>query len=365
MSEVRTPDVSSFESNSSPLWGRVGVVSLSGLFVIVHSFCSETYDGARLTELTGGIAHIPYQFRALVPWIIRGVNRWYRLIFGDDTFFDSVSATLLGGMARNQFDNCDPTLLLMYLLFEFGALLLLIRGGLRVLSLFQDSGGGVGQSNRALFVLCLFVGLFWNYTLPFEKRWWYASDIVGLTFFTWGAYRILKGEWLAYGLLFFVGAWNKETVLFLMPLFYLRAIRAFPEPLVGLAAVLQLVVWGGVKYTLGVLYGHNRGFLFHPNIIENMELLSRFGNWLIIASCGCGLLLITLAKTFRSKDEYMKMVFWTYIIFVVGVLSGGRITELRAYGELLPLAAAVAVVRREEGRFSAGHGGSTEVKVEG
>jgi hypothetical protein len=339
-------DIPRSKTNRSPFWRHIGVVLLSGFFVFVRAFCSETYDGARLPDLTNGVAHIPYQFRALVPLITRGINRWYRLIFGDHTFLDTISVTLLGRMARNQFDNCDPTLLLMYLLVEFCALLVLVSGSLKLLTLFCEEDCIVEERMRTLLILLLFVELFWNYTLPFEQRWWYASDIVGLAFFTWGAYRLLKGEWLAYGLLFFAGAWNKETVLFLIPLFYLRALRSFPEALVALSALLQLVLWAGVKYGLSVMYGHNRGFLFHPNIIENFELLFRFRSWLIIASCGCGVVLLTMIVTSCSKRGYMNMVLWTFILFICGLILGGRITELRAYGELLPLAAVMAVTQR-------------------
>lgn len=346
MAESKPPDVSSAVPSGFSIRDKAAVMVLSGVFVLVHAFCSETYDGARLPDLTNGSAHLPYQFRALVPWIVRGMNRWHRLILGERTFIDSISGTLLGAMARKQFDNSDPALLMMYLLVEFGAILLLVNGGLKVLSYIGEKSTAGKEQNRALFVLILFVELFWNYTLPFEQRWWYASDIVGLTFFTWGVYRILKGQWLAYGLLFFSGAWNKETVLFLIPLFYLRAVRTYSEPFVALAAIMQLILWGGVKYFLGVMYGQNRGFLFHPNIIENVELLCRLQSWLIIASCGCGLLVLTFFVTARSKEEHMRMVLCTYIFFIVGLLFGGRITELRAYGELLPLAAVVAVARR-------------------
>jgi len=347
MAEDRAQTASSSTAGGLSFGGKAGAIVLSGFFVIIHAFCSETYDGARLPELTSGVAHLPYQFRALVPWIIRGINRWYRLLFGDHSLVDSISGTLLGEMAGNQFDYCDPTLLLMYLLLEFGALLLLVSGGLKVLSQFSRDSNCTSRPNHTLFVLILFLELFWNYTLPFEQRWWYASDIVGLTFFTWGICRILEGRWLAYGLLFFAGAWNKETVLFLIPFFYLRAVRSYSEPLVALAALMQLVLWAGVKYALGVIYGQNRGFLFHPNIIENVELLFRFQSWLIIVSCGCGVLLMTFIMSARSKGAFMRVVLWTYILFFVGLLLGGRITELRAYGELLPLAAVVAVASRK------------------
>ena len=324
-------------------WHNIGIALLSFWFVVVHCYTSETYDGARLPELTSGVANLPYQFRALVPWIVRGLNRWDRLIFGNKTFLDSITEGVLGGVARDKFDNCDPTLLLIYLLLEWVALILLVKVSLKILWFFQEESGMKKNSCNGLMVLILFIELFWNYTLPFEHPWWYSSDIVGVTFYTWGVYKILKGEWLGYGLLFFIGAWNKETVIFLIPFFYFRAISSFPEPLVAALAVAQLVVWSGIKYILGIIYGHNRGFLFHPNIIENVELMFSFKSWLIVASCGGGLLIVALFYTILAKNQNRKLLLSTYILFFIGILFGGRITELRAYGELLPLTAAVVI----------------------
>ena len=191
----------------------------------------------------------------------------------------------------------------------------------------------------------------WTYMLSPEDMVYYPYDLASLAFFTAGLYCIYTRRfgWLLLSLL--VGSFNRETTLFLIPLFLLDTVA---KPSGGLRelqwrripivkTLLLVAAWVLVKAVLGRFYVHNDATDEYLRLRENLHFLLP-NKWPQIL-CACGFLLpVVLYLRPRVPDARLRayllvIPLWIAVMFVYAVLS-----EVRVFGELCSLVTVAAAL---------------------
>lgn len=317
-------------------------VMLALLWWVVRISSAQIYDGARLPELADGIAHLPYQFRALVPWMV-SVLRLSQLGGILATTTDSLTFGWLQELSKSHFDYCPPELLIWFLGIDLAFLILLVWQ-LRELGSTLVPERYPTTVRKDLVVWVFFYAAFWNYIWCGESPWWFSSDVPGIALFVTGIVSIIHSKHILSCLILLFGSLNKETALFLIPFFFL--IHDGPMPLwkVSTCTGGMFGIWASIKALLASLYRDNRGFFFHPNAINNLLLLQTPQAWWELVKNAGFLWVPVLVLQFQLPDRTVRCLAWTNTLFFMGILFGGRVSELRAYGESLPLIAVLSVV---------------------
>ena len=141
-----------------------------------------TFNEASLKKLVNGTAYLPYQYRVLVPWIIKII-----------TFLTPA----------------DPKNIcyIIEIIFTF---LLFVAFRYFLSLFFKNSKLHLLLSLTILYPL-LFHYVLWNV----YPVYYYPSDILSVLFFTLGLIFLFKQNWYFYYALFIVATFNRETTCFL------------------------------------------------------------------------------------------------------------------------------------------------------
>ena len=189
----------------------------------------------------------------------------------------------------------------------------------------------------------------WTYMLSPESSTYYPYDLPGLAFFTAGLYFVYTRRFAALLVTLTVGTLNRETTLFLIPLFLLDAVvqpgrgLSMPSPrrIPLVKALVLTVAWLLVKAVLRHFYTHNDSADEFLRIHENLGFLLP-NKWAQLL-CACGFLLpVVLYLRQRISDPrirtYLLIIpLWIAVMFVYAVL-----TEIRVFGELCSLVTVAA-----------------------
>ncbi len=316
------------------------ILALSWWILRISS--AQVYDGARLPELADGQAHLPYQFRALVPWAV-AILRVSQLGSMMAAVLNFLTFGWLQALSESHFDHCPLDVLIWFLGIDFAFLLLLVWQ-LRKLgaALVPECYSALVQKDLVVWVF--FYAAFWNYIWCGESPWWFSSDVAGIALFVTGLVSIIQRNHLLSCLVLLLGSLNKETALFLVPFFFLMNDGPMPLWKVSACTGGMFGIWVSIKILLASLYRNNRGFFFHPNVVNNMMLLQTPQAWWEFVKNGGFLWVPILFLQFRSPDRTLRCLAWTNTLFFAGILFGGRVSELRAYGESLPIVAVFTVL---------------------
>jgi hypothetical protein len=257
-------------------------------------------------SLVAGVASTPYQYRVLIPWLVRGALETHLI---QPTSQMAVFAGI-------------QTVSLVLLAFVFR----------RYLSLFiKDS------VLASVMALTLYAVLPFNYfNLPY-----YSYDIPSVLLFTLGLLLIYERNWLWFYPLFVVATLNRETSIFLAVVSVFVLFDQYSWPMLSVIAGSQLAIWGAIKAFLWVLYQENRwmGYgLYQFQLKVNAATLLNYPikGIIALATWGCLWLAVVIWHR-RIRDVVLRRTLWTVPVFIAGMLFAGFVTELRIYGEVLPV----------------------------
>jgi hypothetical protein len=256
--------------------------------------------------LAAGVASTPYQYRVLVPWLVRG----------------AVEAHLIRPDAEMG----------AFAVIEFVALVLLAFVFRRYLSLFIKD-----QVLTSVMALTLYAILPFNYfNLPY-----YPYDIPSVLFFTLGLLLIHERKWWWFYPLFAAATLNRETSIFLTVVTVFVLFDTYSWPRLSLLAGSQLAIWAAIKMALWALYRHNRwlGYgLYQFQLKANVATIRTFPvkGLIALSTWGCLWLAVVIWHR-RIHDVFLKRTLWTIPVFIASMFVVGFVIELRIYGEVLPI----------------------------
>jgi hypothetical protein len=263
--------------------------------------------------LAAGVASTPYQYRVLVPWLVRG----------------ALEAHLIAPASERSLFARIQVAMLILLAFVFR----------RYLSLFISD-----PTVSSVAALSLYAILPFNYfNLPY-----YPYDVPSVMFFTLGLILIHDERWWWFYPLFVIATLNRETSIFLTVAMVLALFDRYGWPTLGALAASQLAIWAAIKLVLYALYAQNRwmGYgLYQFQLKVNLATLYALPikGIIALATWGC-LWLAVLVWRARIRDAFLRRNLWVVPVFIAGMFFVGFIIELRIYGEVLPIVLAAAWV---------------------
>lgn len=259
--------------------------------------------------LVAGTASTPYQYRVLVPLLVRGLLRLHVV----------EPATQMAAFAA----------------IQVGVLVLLAFTFRRYLSRFIPD-----RILSSIAALTLYAVLPFNYfNLPY-----YPYDIPSVLFFTLGLLLIYEEKWRWFFPLFVAATVNRETSIFLAVVTLFVHFGRYRPRLLALLVGSQLAIWAVIKAALWVIYQQNRwmGYgLYEFQLKVNIATLFNhpIKGVIALATWGC-LWIAVLVWRSRIHDPYLKRTLWVVPVFIGGMLFAGFVIELRIYGEVLPIVVA-------------------------
>ena len=275
---------------------------------------AEEFYGSREDRLIAGTAHLPHQYRDLVPAVVRllvahtplTAHKGFRLVEG---------------------------------LFFFATLC--------AFRPFLVSVCGARPDAPPAIALSLLYPLAFTFALP---PWLPREpfDTPAVFFLMVLLLLAQRRQWALFYPLFIAATVNRETSLLAIVYCAADLWRAgLPRGRLLAHLAAQGALWVGVKAWLWWLYGHNLNYgnsLFAAMFLRNLGILAHPANWPRLASVfGYALVLLAL----RPRDAWRALAppLWAvagfYALVVLGV---GLLTEIRVMGDVLPLAWA-AVLR--------------------
>jgi hypothetical protein len=256
--------------------------------------------------LVAGTASTPYQYRVLLPWLVRGALELHVIrpeseiaVFAG---IQAVALVLLGFAFRAYLSRfiIDPVL-------------------------------------ASVMALTIYAVLPFNYfNLPY-----YPYDIPSVLFFTVGLLLIYERRWGWFFPLFAIATLNRETSIFLAVASLFVLFDRYSRPRLALIVGSQLAIWVAIKAFLWVVYQQNRWmgyglYQFQLKVNAATLLEHPVKGFIALATWGCLWLAVVIWHR-RIHDVYLKRTLWTVPVFIAGMLFAGFVIELRIYGEVLPV----------------------------
>jgi hypothetical protein len=287
----------------------MAAISMAYYFSEMRLGLTLTYENATPARLVEGTAAAPYQFRALLPWLVGGLLR-------------------LG--------ITDAAVPQIFRLLEFLSSLSLVIAFRVFLSLFFK--------NRLLVsVLALSIFL----VLPFNllHTYWYPSDIPSVLFFTLGLILLYRRKWFWYYLLFVVASFNRETTLFLTFVFFFINLDQLSITRLAGHTAAQLVLWVLIKSAVQSIYPNNLGQgAIQLTLEDTLQFLLQPGGWFwVLPNWGLTWILALIGYR-RLEDQFIKRSLWVIGPVFVVMLLVGKVDELRIYTELTPIVLTTALL---------------------
>ena len=289
----------------------VGVIAGLALFASAsRSYPLDARADASPEQLARGTAATPYQYRVLVPLLVRVTT-------------DTADSRAMQRRYRQ---------------LDLIALLAIGFGFRRYLSRFT------ARRHADVMAPAIFALLPFNYGMQD----FYPYDMPALAFTVWGLVLLGERRFAAFYLLYIAATFNRESSLFLAGA--TAAIWYGRQPHWQTAAHLcaQLGIWLAIKWYLFVTFDENvrSGLgLFVPQLKMNAALL--FGLPHIAASTlwSWGMLwLPVIVRYSRLHSIELRRTLMLVPAYVAAMLVVGVVNETRIYGEMLPIVAAAAFV---------------------
>lgn len=288
-----------------------------------------------LPAYLAGTERLPFQYRILPAWIIRG-------------FYAAHILHATGMHTKGAFTaERAPLYLISIVAFPLAAL-------------FTQGLYNAFSRTRALRYLIFPAFLFtmaWTYTIHVEANFSYPYDMLSVAFFAAGLYCIAKRRYLGLLAVLALGTLNRETTLLLIPVFLLdtASVEAPVNPrtwadrfnvrqIPWLKTVLLAAVWLAIKVALGHRYGHNDRSEDYLRIHDNLHSLSPRLWPALLNICGYMMPIVLLfhrdIRPWRFRNYLWIFPIWFAVMFCAGVIA-----ETRIYGELCPyVAVALALI---------------------
>ena len=315
------------------LWLLVTLALAVG-FVDFRLQSSTVYIGADLSALVAGEGHLPYQYRALVPAVVRALRSLNLTPYLGELLaplhLDAISSAL----------NTNPEMAAPFVLCEILAAWGLLLSFRVLSSMFSASPTVQAAGSIAILlpIACLPM-------LTPDSRLWYPSDIPAVLVVVLSYIFLFEGRVALFYPLFILGTLNRETTLFLLPLLMYLPADVLKTRFGVAHAALLFVVWAAIKTGLFYLFRGNHGYPVHPNIVINIEMIQDPRVFGTVIAVVLGFALLFVESAYRCGDQRLKAAFKAAALFLVAIFLAGKLDEMRVYMEFVPLLVLAAVAR--------------------
>ena len=299
---------------------------VSYYFMERRYFLNEEYYRAPLESLVQGVAVKPFQFRVLIPWMVKIT----------DALLQKVGFVVSARNLFKVFEIISTFWLIVvcryYLsLFFKGPILYVLPFTLLLVLPFNFIIGCCGASD-AIF--------------PY--------DIPSILFLFVGLTLIYKRNWVLFYPIFLIATLNKESTFLLTLAFLFTALGKRPAKAIAPHVLTQFVLWFGIKLWLSHLYAHNPGAAFEYHLRANLEdiitgISARPKDLIIGIFSSMGFSwLVPVLFYHRIRDDFIQRTLWVAVPYVAGLMCVAVIIEVRDYGDLIPmtLPATLLIVRQ-------------------
>jgi hypothetical protein len=317
---------------------RVGSKVLWWLLLVLTCahFCLAYLQNSQpflnLDEYMHGASRLPYQYRALMAWVLQEGLRVPRL---------AVISALLPVPIR------DPRLLILFVtswLSLLGSVLFTWR------SLSRLTGNE--QYSRWASLLVVYMAYF-QFPLVFGLDFLLPYDLPSLFFFCGCLYCIILARMRLFYLFFVVGTFNRETicmVTLLLVLWRWQELRRRGRiAAVGAHVLAQASIWFLINIYLHHLFAGNApdtaGASFYYKLGYNLRTIIKPQQWPILLSVfGFSLPFVAVWRGWMKNEAMERSIYllpaWFAVMMMVGV-----IVEIRIFSELISyMAIAVGLI---------------------
>jgi hypothetical protein len=303
----------------------LSLISLYSVFFAYNHLATTEWGATSFRSLVDGTSITPMQYRVLVPWIARGLERLMPVLpFVDDLY--------------------DIRALLEFI-SVFSLLWIFVWATRRLLdSSLPGMQGARREAAVWLALVLLMLALPFHFlTQRTQPSYYYPSDIPGITVFVIGLVAALRRRYLLFYLVFIIGTLNRETTCFLTIFFLIVAWQGGARRNLLIHAAAQAALWIGIKVGLHTLYAANTVpeycdicGIFKYSVAYNVDF-STVAGWFGLASVYGFLWIPLLAVYRRIPNQELRRGLWVVPIFHAVMFVPGEIYELRIYMEMLPL----------------------------
>jgi hypothetical protein len=275
-----------------------------------------------LDEYMQGHARVPYQYRVLMAWVLRGASRLPHLA--------SLSAHLPAVLS-------DPRMLILFAtswVSLFGSVLLTWRS-------LSDLTGDE-QYSRWASLIVIYMAYF-QFPLVFGLNFLLPYDMPSLLFFCGCLYCVITRRMTLFYVFFVVGAFNRETIcmatLFLVIWQWQERTQRRPALLLTAHVLAQAAIWIVIRQYLHHLFAGNlpdtAGASFYYKLSYNLHAIVKPQQWPVLASVFGFTLPLVLTWRRWMKNAAMERGIYLLAAWFVVMMLVGLVIEIRVFSELI------------------------------
>lgn len=279
---------------------------------LTHLRFSTTFqfeEAASLSALVNGTAETPFQYRALIPWLVSGAL--------------SAAGMPADGAALSAAFACSEALSFFLIYAGFTTLVRLELGE---------------RARPGLLGLSILWVLPFNLLLYPGPRFWYPSDVPAIAFTVLALCALRTGRLRYYYPILILATLNRETSIFFLLYFLASERPRMPAGSLLTHLAAQATLWLALKTGLYWIYADNPGAgAFMLKIGENIDLFKQPVPFLTVCSaCGFALLPVLLWRG-QIPGSFARSAIWVSVPFLAGMFCVGNLWELRVLAELAPI----------------------------
>lgn len=338
---------------------KVGLLAKSLYFLatvqLATYYIRDVPSYLRLTQYEDGAAHMPFQGRLMMMFLLGWAHAsiiWITLADGLNRFVPWL------------LPHCTPEAALQ-LCIDVACIAVTGAVATRLYQTGSKEQLLVQWIYPLVLVLCVT-----TYILHITQNLRFYYDLPSMMFFSVGLYLIyFRWHSALFAALFLIGTVNRETTLFLL-LFFVLA-RLAPDRRIDLRRLQDRQMWTVViPLAAAWLAWHVWvGWVFRQNPSEctskflfNLILVLMPWTWPQLAGAGCYLFPVVLLLRRSIQDSTIRMWVWALPAWYAVMFFYGILVETRIFGELIGYIACVTALIAEQGILSAleSHGWSND-----
>lgn len=224
--------------------------------------------------------------------------------------------------------------------FEWGAFVLLYYVYRAYLREFMH-GALAAYAALSVYFVIPFV-----FIIPQPFTVWFPWDIPSVCFFTAGLHLLYRERWAAWYVVFLLGTLNRETTVFLLPVFLLGLWTRGYSRRRAVHLAVSAVAWLSLKGVLAWLFRSQSGpwlaeWNHHAQVLshwrENLGHLSDLALWPYLLSALGFVWILAWHLRGRVHDPFLRGALAVVPMYVLCVFLFANLAEHRIYADLIPV----------------------------
>ena len=324
------------------------------LVALIH-YPNLADERAGIIQLTNFEGYKPFQYRVLMPLLIRGIEL---LTPGaiERGIAKSLRPKILAQMIGQGVADYKAELVYKYafrvaLYMGLNVLMLVsFMFALRKLAAVFDYYPKIIADLLPLGLLII-IPIF--YIFPN-----YSHDFLHLFLFTLGLYYMYEQKWPFYIIIFTLAILNKETAVMLTVVYFYFYRASMPRGLFYKILVIQLAIFGAIKSILYLAMIHNPGAFLESHLQGNLQHLANISNYFRFEPLQKGILMpaainiplpmglnlpllalivFLIVYGWQSKPLFLRKAMIYFPLLIIIGMFFGNVYELRSFYDFLPI----------------------------